>query len=79
MPELILDYNDLEDDNSEVGDFSGEFLDSEGDRLVKDLGEDAFMRTFTCAMLANTGRTAKGVETELYDSGASLHMTAYHD
>jgi hypothetical protein len=43
------------------------------------LGEDAFMRTFTCAMRANAGRIAKGVETELYDSRASCHMTAYHD
>ena len=79
MPELILDYDDLEDDNSEVGDFSGKFLDGEEDRLVEDLGEDAFTRTFMCAMLANTGRIAKEVETELYDSRALCHMTAYHD
>ena len=72
MPELIPDYDDSEDDNSEVGDFSREFLDGEGDRLVEDLGEDAFTRTFTCAMLANTGRIVEGVETELYDSRASL-------
>ena len=63
MPELIPDYDDSEDDISEAGDFSREFLDGEGNRLVKDLGEDAFTRTFTCAMLANTGRTAEGVET----------------
>ena len=79
MPELIPDYDDSEDDNSGAGDFSGEFLDDEGDRLGKDLGEDAFTRTFTCTMLANAGRTAEGVETELYGSGASRHMTAYHD
>ena len=48
-------------------------------RLVKDLGEDGFKGTFTCTMLANTGRIAKGVETELYDSGASCHMTTYRD
>ena len=77
MPELIPDYDDLEDDDSEVGKFSGEFLDGEGDRLVKDLGENAFTRTFMCTMLANTGRITEGVETELYDSGASHHMTAY--
>ena len=76
MPELIPDYDDLEDDDSEVGNFSREFLDSESNRLVKDLGEDAFTRTFTCAMLANTGRIAKGVKTELYDSRESCHMTA---
>ena len=79
MPKLILDYNNSEDDNSEVGDFSGKFLDGEGDRLVEDLGEDAFTRTFTCAMLANTGMIAEGVKTELYDSGALCHMTAYQD
>ena len=79
MPKLILDYDDLEDDDSEIGDFSGEFLDGEGDRLVKDLGGDEFMRTVMCTMLANIGRVAEGVETELYDSGASHHMTTYHD
>jgi hypothetical protein len=79
MPKLIPDYDDSENDDSENGNFSGEFLDGEGDRLVEDLGGDAFTRTFTCAMLANTGRDAKGVETELYNSGASHHMTAYHD
>jgi hypothetical protein len=57
----------------------GEFLDREGDRLAEDLGGDAFMRTFTYTMLANTGRVAEGVETELYNSGASHHMTAYCD
>jgi hypothetical protein len=79
MPELIPDYNDAEVNNSEVGDFSREFLDGEGDRLVEDLGEDAFMRTFTCSMLENTGRITEGIKTELHDSGASCHMTAYCD
>ena len=51
MPKLIPDYGDLEDDNSEVGDFFREFLDSEGDRLVEDLGDDAFTMTFMCTML----------------------------
>ena len=77
MPKLIPDYNDSEDDNLEFGDFSREFLDSEGDRLVEDLGGDAFTRTFMCVMLANTGRVTEGVETELYDSGASHHLTTY--
>ena len=79
MPELIPDYDYSEDDNSEVGDFSREFLDGKGNRLVDDLGEDACTMTFTCAMLANTGRIFKRVETELHDSGASCHMTAYRD
>ena len=30
-------------------------------------------------MLANTGRKAERVETELYDYGASCNMTAYQD
>jgi hypothetical protein len=30
-----------------------------------------------CVMLANTGRVTEGVETELYDSGASHHLTTY--
>ena len=79
MPELIPDYDNLEDDDLKVGDFFREFLDGKGDKLVKDLGGDAFMRTFMCAMLANAGRVAEGVKTELYDSGASHHMTASHD
>ena len=74
MPKLIPDS---EDDNLEFGEFSKEFLDGEGDRLVEDLGGDAFTRTFTCVMLANTGRVTEGVETELYDSGASHHLTTY--
>ena len=78
MPELTPDYDDSEDNNSEVGDFSGEFLDGEVDGLVEDLGEDAVTRTFTCAMLANTGRITEGVEKP-HDSGASCHMTAYRD
>ena len=75
MPNLIPDYDNWKDDDSEDGNFSREFLDGEGDRLVEDLGDDAFMRTFTCTMLANTER----VETKLYDSGASHHMTTYCD
>ena len=55
------------------------FLDGKGVRLVEDLGDDAFMRTFMCTMLANAGRITKGVETELYDSRASCPITTYHD
>ena len=79
MLELIPDYDNSKDDDSEDGNLSGEFLDWEGDRLVKDLGGDVFMRAFTYAMLANTGRDAEGVETELYDSGTLHHMNTYHD
>jgi hypothetical protein len=60
-----------------LGIFLKEFLDGEGDRLVEDLGGD--VRSFTCTMLANIGRVTEGVETELYDSGASCHMSTYHD
>ena len=79
MPKLIPNYDNLEDDDLEDGNFSGEFLDSEEDRLVEYLGSDAFTRTFMCVMLANTGRVTEGVETELYDSRKLCHMTAYHD
>ena len=79
MLKLILDYDNLEDDDLKVGDFFREFLDGKGDRLVKDLGGDAFMRIFICAMLANAGRVTVGVNTELYNSGVSCHMTAYRD
>jgi hypothetical protein len=44
---------------------------------VDDIGVEPFTTTFTTAMLAGEGTTTRGVETELYDSGASRHMTPF--
>jgi transposase InsO family protein len=50
--------------------------ESEADIVPKDLGPEARTRTYDAAMLAN-GNAPAGVETELYDSGASRHMSPY--
>jgi transposase InsO family protein len=42
-----------------------------------DTGDDAFSRKFDSAMLANTFGDSS-YESELYDSGASRHMSPYH-
>jgi transposase InsO family protein len=42
-----------------------------------DTGDDAFTRKYHSAMLANVLGDASGGETELYDSGASRHMSPY--
>ena len=44
--------------------------------LVVDEGEDG-CTTVDAAMLINVGGSAEGVQTELYDSGASRHMSPY--
>ena len=46
--------------------------------LVKDEGEDGFT-TFDAAMLVNVKGSVEGIQTELYDSGASRHMSPYRD
>ena len=47
-----------------------------GHTLAKDKGERAFTTTFDSAALSKTGKTS--IETELFDSGASCHMSGYH-
>ena len=46
--------------------------------MVKDNGEDGYS-TFDAAMLVNVEGSAEGIQTELYDSGASRHMSPYRD
>ena len=85
MPELedVSDSSDSSDDEySEVDDLNDRFWDDldEGEaKLEVDNGEEAYTRTYSYSMLANAARTSEGVETELYDSGASRHMTAYRN
>jgi hypothetical protein len=78
MPELVDNPNSSDDDYSEVGDLSGEYPNKGEVGLVVDSGGDAFTKTFTCAMLANTTGTAENIESEHY-AQASRHMTAYRD
>ena len=46
--------------------------------LFNDEGEDGWT-TFDAAMLGNVEGDAEGMQTELYDSGASRHMSPYRD
>ena len=46
--------------------------------LFDDEGEDGWM-TFDAAMLGNVEGDAEGMQTELYDSGASRHMSPYRN
>ena len=54
------------------------FSDEEMNELVVDEGEDG-CTTVDAAMLVNVGGSAEGVQTELYDSGASWHMSPYQE
>jgi hypothetical protein len=56
--------------------FEDEVEPSEGERFIPDTGDDACTRTFAHAFLANHSGEP-GVVTELYDSGASRHMTPH--
>jgi hypothetical protein len=46
--------------------------------LVDDKGEEGYS-TFNAAMLVNVEGDVEGTQTELYDSGASRHMSPYRD
>ena len=61
------------DEESDEYELKGHWLDG----LEKDEGEEAFTHTFDCAMLVNVQGSLKGAVTELYDSGASRHMSPY--
>ena len=54
------------------------FGDEEMIELAVDIGEDA-LTTFDAAMLVNVEGNVEGMQTELYDSGASRHMSPYRD
>ena len=54
------------------------FTDEEMIELVVDEGEDG-LTTFDAAMLVNVDGFGQGTQTELYDSGASRHMSPYRD
>ena len=66
------------DKDSLEEDFVGSFSDEEMTELVMDEGEEGHTG-FTAAMLVNVEGSVEGVQTELYDSGASRHMSPYRD
>jgi hypothetical protein len=53
-------------------------VEDANDVSIDDDKDEAFTTTFDHAMLAN-GHAAKTMRTELYDSGASRHMSSYRD
>ncbi|KAK0214423.1 hypothetical protein IW262DRAFT_1278795, partial [Armillaria fumosa] len=73
-------FSDIEDSFEVIPDV---WIDSEidsnspaGQETVSDEGDEAYTCTFNSAFLAGTGNSSL-VETELYDSGASRHMSPY--
>ena len=55
-----------------------ELFNEETIELVIDEGEDA-LTSFDATMLVNVEGNVEGMQTKLYDSGASRHMLPYRD
>ena len=72
--------NSLCTENSEIGNIEEimELFNKETIELVIDEGEDA-LTSFDATMLVNIQGNVEGMQTELYDSGASHHMSPYRD
>ena len=66
----------MEDDNEERD--MTLFSDKEMMDLASDEGKEG-LTSFNAAMLVNVKSNIEGVQTELYDSGASWHMSPYCD
>ena len=67
--------------NSEIGSIKEMmelFNDEDIIELITDEGEDA-LTSFDAAMLVNVEGNVEGIQTELYNSGASRHMSFYRD
>src|SRR6267154_5603299 len=82
-PYLVTDFDSSSNSNScpdlqSVSDSSDGSLDFViAKALPNDISLDAYMYTFNAAMLANSSALPM-VQTELYDSEASRHMSPYH-
>ena len=50
-----------------------------GDKRIVEVDEGDEHMTFDVAILVNAESCVKGMQTELYDSGVSYHMSPYHD
>ena len=75
---IFAPANSLCTENSEIGNIEEiiELFNRETIELVIDEGEDA-LTSFNTAMLVNIEGNVKGIQTELYNSGASCHMLPY--
>jgi Reverse transcriptase (RNA-dependent DNA polymerase)/gag-polypeptide of LTR copia-type len=82
MPGLVdASESDSDDDDEMPGLVDRDFSDSDDDDelcCVVDMDGDAYTTTFEYAMLVDEGGTQK-TKVELYDSGASCHMSPFHD
>jgi hypothetical protein len=78
-PETLLNSpcSECSDKASSEGHFDS-FCDKEMVELVMDKGEEGHTR-FTAAMLVNVEGSVEGIQTKLYDSGASRHMSPYRE
>ena len=67
-------------ENSEIGNIEEimELFNEETIELVIDEGEDA-LTSFDTAMLVNVEGNVEGMQTKLYNSGASCHRLPYRD
>ena len=73
--------NSLCTENSEIGNIKEImelFNDEDIIELTIDEGEDA-LTSFNAVMLVNIKGNVEGIQMELYDSGASHHMSPYQD
>jgi hypothetical protein len=77
MPELKDVSDSSDDEETKQCDGMHTWDDSDAEELIQDDGCDAYTTTVTCATLVNAAGADEGVETDLYDSGASRHMSPY--
>ena len=75
MPSLMT-VSDSLDGNDDIAIKSADY-ELEYANLSADKGEDG-LSTYACATLINV-EGGEGIETELYNSGASRHMSPYHE
>ena len=82
MDDILTFFDDLNDSvivkSNEASDKMGEMVEEGSESLSNDLainnGEEVMTYTFTATTLANVNLT---IETELYNSRASCHMSPY--
>jgi hypothetical protein len=80
LPDLIsISDSSSESSIDEDGEVGGDNVEvTHVDDIIIDNGGEIEILTFTTAMLENT-KTSSNHETELYDSGASRHMSPYRN
>jgi len=78
-PDLQQIFSDDEDDEGEEGlvDWKDWGEEETEPTVNKDSGDAAYTTTFELGMLSGNGLGSDLIETELFDSGASRHMSGY--